>query len=98
MIWLFCSVLVLVSAWVFTILRAERFAFAWYDRLHSTKLEPVSALPKFEPLPMDLMKLASQESEVWAREGVVRAMYDMYEKTRDWNVVRAAIETADEVN
>ena len=43
-----------------------------------------------EPIPPDLMNLALQESEDWARNGMLRTMQDMYERCRDWNVVRAA--------
>lgn len=50
---------------------------------------PVSALIGPDPLPGDLAKLAQQESAEWARQDALKAMYEMYETTKSWDVVRA---------
>lgn len=41
-----------------------------------------------EPMPSDLVMIAEEESENWARESALKAMLDVYVETRDWNIVR----------
>lgn len=64
-------------------------------RLRAQHNEPQAPANDFtpEPIPMDLANIALQESEPWAQAAVIKAMYDAYEKCRDWNRVRAAYPT-----
>ena len=60
---------------------------------------PVSApdtVPLYsKPVPKALLDIAMQESEPWAREGVVKAMYEMYDVTQDWGAVQAIYMTGE---
>lgn len=51
--------------------------------------EEVQQVAAPDPIPADLAQMAMQESADWARQDAVKAMYELYEATRDWNVVRA---------
>jgi hypothetical protein len=87
--WFFFSVCVFCGMITYLARRAEPLLRA---RLTPAP-EPVQDQPavvEAEPIPVDLMNLALQESEEWARQGVIRAMLDMYERCRNWDVVRAA--------
>lgn len=53
--------------------------------------KPVPAAPvavKAEPLPTDLLLVAAQESEPWAKEQALQAMREAYDATLNWNAVR----------
>lgn len=50
-----------------------------------------AAPPKKEPLPPDLLMIADQYSEPWAREQVRAAIQDQYEDAGDWDAVRNRI-------
>lgn len=96
--WELLQTLIVCGTMVYVLLRAEKFAFAWYDRLHSTKIiVPEQEVEERAPIPPDLLNLCLQESEQWAREGALKAMQDMYDRTGDWNVVRAAYQITPDV-
>ena len=42
-------------------------------------------------IPEDLMAIATQETESWAQEEMVRVIQERYETLRDWNRVRSSM-------
>lgn len=44
-----------------------------------------------DPIPADLLQIALNESEPWAKESVMKVLYETYTATRDWNQVRLLV-------
>ena len=62
--------------------------------LNDTATEEIPSAPETkvftpDPMPPALLQLALMESEGWARESALKSMYEMYEHTKDWNIVAA---------
>lgn len=51
---------------------------------------PPQAAPP-PPLPADLLMWAHRESEEWAREQAIAHLYEVYDKTRNWDHVRSVV-------
>ncbi len=85
---------ILILAW-----RAEaviRHKWAREEQYWEKSAEPtVSALdPDDEAIPGDLVRMAMNESETWARESLLKAIRDLYSTTRNWDTVRQRIITS----
>lgn len=79
-------------------LRAEKvlvkkweYEYEVVDDEEEEEAEEEEVSPPSDPMPVDLLNFALQESEDWARLGMIRSMQDMYDTCHDWNVVRAAL-------
>lgn len=85
---LIVSALIAGLAW-----RAERLIRDYWARTERV----AAAVPEFPPLeddavmPTDLIHLAMNESESWARESMLKVMRDLYARTRNWDTVRQQI-------
>ena len=89
--WTFFSIAVMCATAIYLARRAEPLIKVGITlRARQPHESQPHEVPMLEPIPPDLMNLALQESEDWARNGMLRTMQDMYERCRDWNVVRAA--------
>lgn len=66
--------------------------FLRWERIQQRKLAieerraPAVVAP--DPMPPDLLELASQESEAWARADTLKAMQEHYAATGSWETVR----------
>lgn len=81
---LMVSVLLMYLEW-----RGELMLRAYWD-LHTEVPAPVSApvLPEDDSIPADLVRMAMDESEAWARESAFKAIRTLYDRTHNWDAVR----------
>ena len=56
-----------------------------YERDRAIQTQPPEAS---DPMPADLAGTALNESEGWAREAVIKRLWEDYGELRDWNKVR----------
>lgn len=92
--WPFFSVCVSVGGLVYI---TRHLTESWV-RVRGLETYPVSAPqsgfekheeePLPDPMPTDLFNMALTESEPWAREEMVKRMYELYNETHDWSKVR----------
>lgn len=84
---LFCSATVLCLAWLVRPY-ADRLVALAELRAHPPEPKPV---PTLEPPPNDLIAMALSESDGWAREDALAALWELHEDCgSDWNATRNA--------
>lgn len=67
-----------------------RIAAAW-ERFAPIPTPVAATVITPADIPEDLMAIATQETEPWAQEEVVRVIQERYETLRDWNRVRSSM-------
>lgn len=73
-----------VTLWLY---RGEALLKAWIDSKHPVK-EPT--LEQADPMPPDLLMMAQEYKEDWARQQTIDALYERRSKLGDWQKVREA--------
>ena len=91
--WTFAAVLVICSTVIFVLERVVRLPLLRPKTLTPPPPQIASIIPtpppfEIQPMPSDLIEVAERESELWAKESTLKNMFEAYETTRDWDVVR----------
>jgi len=59
----------------------------WVTQRPAPVSQPTAPQPEVsapDPMPAALLQVALSENEPWAKEAVLKSMYEMYETTRNW--------------
>lgn len=84
------AVLALCGTAIFLWMRAETLfvkILELAEKRHAVTSRP--PLPRDDPPPADLLQMALGESDGWARDDALKALFEMHSDLGDWGRVRA---------